>query len=158
MQDPKTEFNKYKPISDEFEFRQFPFYWLMRVANTYSSRMEKHLKKVNLNITAWRILMILKEQGPISVSDIATHAVAKTPTITKASYKLQQEELLEITTSEEDARVSMVALTNKGLETVSSVIEQTQKVFERAYENFSSDEIENLNQTLHKLYINLDNS
>lgn len=152
------DFNKFKPISDEFEFRHFPFYWLMRVANTYSGRMEKHLKKLNLNTTTWRILMILKEQGPMSVSDIATHAVAKTPTITKASYKLQQDGMLEIVTSEEDARVSMVSLTEAGRETVTAVIESTQKVFERAYEGFSREQLDTLNQTLHQLFVNLDNA
>ena len=80
MKKSTAKLNKFKPASSNFEFQQYPFYWLMRVGSAYSLRMEKSLKKGGINITAWRILMILREMGKLSVSDIATHAVAKTPT------------------------------------------------------------------------------
>lgn len=156
MSKNKSSLNKFKPISDDFEFRNFPFYWLSKVANVYSLRMEKALKKAKLNTTAWRILMILREHGNLSVSDIAKDAVVKTPTITKAAYKMQDEGLLAIATSEEDARVSIVSLTEKGQEAIVDVIKNTEKVFEDAYDDLSAAKVEQLKDTLHRLFVNLE--
>jgi DNA-binding MarR family transcriptional regulator len=150
------DLSQFQPISDNFEFRNFPFYWLMRVTNAYSMKMEKPLKKTNINSTAWRIMLILREHGALSVSEIATHAVAKMPTITKATYKLQGDGLVEIKTSETDGRVSIVVLTEKGTEAVSGVITNTKKVFEHLYDGFTVTEIEAFNSTLQKLFTNLD--
>jgi DNA-binding MarR family transcriptional regulator len=151
-----NEFDRFKPASANFEFQKYPFYWLMRVSSAYSYRMEKSLKKGGINITAWRILMILKEMGTLSVSDIATHAVAKTPTITRATYKLQSEGLVEISTSTTDGRVSIVKLTDKGQETLKKVIQNSQKLFESIYADFSVEQVEVLNNTLQKLFLNLE--
>jgi DNA-binding MarR family transcriptional regulator len=147
---------KYKPASDKFEFRQFPFYWILRVANAYLMKVEKTLKSLNLNSTAWRILLILREEGTLSVTDIAAHAVVKMPTITKSTYKLQAEGLVEIKTSEKDGRVSLVVLTEEGQTAVSEIIHSTKKTFEHIYDDLTSDEIEQLNHVLQKLFINID--
>ena len=148
--------SKYKPASTNFEFRQFPFYWLMRVANAYSLRMEKSLRKAQINTTAWRIMLILREQGALSVSEIATHAVAKMPTITKSTYKMQTDGLVDIKTSDKDGRVSIVMLTEKGATAASEIIKSTERVFEHIYDNVSVDEIEVFNAMLQKFFLNLD--
>lgn len=158
MSKSKHSLTKFKPVSDDFEFNQFPFYWLSRVANAYYLRMEKALKKSKLNTTSWRILMILREHGNLSISDIANYAVVKTPTITKAAYKLQEQDFLTICTSEEDARVSMVSLKDKGRDAIEEVLKNTEKVFENAYEGISSAHITALNNTLHKMFVNLESS
>lgn len=151
-----NDLSKYKPASDKFEFRQFPFYWLVRVSNAYIMKIEKSLKKLNINSTSWRIMLILREEGALSVTDIAAHAVVKMPTITKSTYKLQAENLVRIKTSENDRRVSIVVLTDKGAEAVSNIINSTQKAFEHIYDGLSVSEIEQLNMVLKKLFINLD--
>jgi len=150
------DLNKYKPASDSFEFRQFPFYWIVRVSNAYMMKMEKSLKKLNINSTSWRILLILREQGALSVTDIAAHAVVKMPTITKSTYKMQTEGLVQIKTSDNDRRVSIVVLTEKGSKAVSDIINNTKKTFEHIYDGLSSNEIEQLNEVLQKLFINID--
>jgi DNA-binding MarR family transcriptional regulator len=150
------DLSKYKPASDSFEFRQFPFYWIIRVSNAYLMKIEKSLKKLNINSTSWRILLILREQGALSVTDIAAHAVAKMPTITKSTYKLQTENLVQIKTSDNDRRVSIVVLTEKGEKAVSDIINNTKKTFEHIYDGLTSNEIEQLNLVLKKLFINLD--
>jgi DNA-binding MarR family transcriptional regulator len=150
------QLDRYKPASGQFEYRNFPFYWISRVWSAYSLRMERHLKRAKLNTTTWRIIMILNERGCLSVSELATHAVAKTPTITKAIYKMQDDSIVEIFPSKTDGRVSMVLLTAKGRKILEEIIQDTQKVFHDAYADLSHDEIDNLNLILRKLFANLD--
>jgi DNA-binding MarR family transcriptional regulator len=150
------DLSKFMPASDEFEFRQFPFYWLMRVSNAYMIKMEKSRRNTSINSMAWRILLILREEGALSVTDIAAHAVAKMPTITKSIYKLQIDELVEIKKCEKDGRVSIVVLTQTGQDAVSDIINGTKKTYEHIYDDLSVDEIEQLNATLKKLFLNID--
>lgn len=156
MKKSTSKLDKFKPAAADFEFQQYPFYWLMRVGSAYSMRMERSLKKQGINLTAWRILMILREVGALSVSEVATHAVAKTPTITRATYSLQEKSLVLIRTSRDDGRVSIVELTEKGREVITSIIENTEKLFDNIYEDFTAQQIETFNTTLQKLFINLE--
>lgn len=152
----QDDLSKFKPASDSFEFRQFPFYWISRVLNAYSMKIEKSLKKLNINTTSWRILLILREQGALSVTDIAAHAVVKMPTITKSTYKLQADNLVQIKTCDKDRRVSIVVLTDKGAKAVSDIISNTKKTFEHIYDGLSPDEIEKFNEVLKTLFTNID--
>ena len=151
-----NQLDRFKPASSEFEYQNFPFYWISRVWNVYAMRMERHLKQAKLNTTTWRIIVILNERGCLSVSELATHAVAKTPTITKAIYKMQDESIVEIFPSKTDGRVSMVLLTAKGRRILEQITHDTQKVFHDAYANLSPESIDDLNVTLKKLFANLD--
>ncbi|GGF63403.1 MarR family winged helix-turn-helix transcriptional regulator [Alteromonas lipolytica] len=151
-----NQLDRFKPASGHFEYRNFPFYWISRVWSAYSLRMERHLKRAKLNTTTWRIIMILNERGCLSVTELATHAVAKTPTITKAIYKMQEDSIVEIFPSKTDGRVSMVLLTPKGRKILEEIIQDTQKVFHDAYADMSHEEIDNLNYILKKLFANLD--
>lgn len=146
----------FKPFDKDFEFRQFPFYWISRVGNRYEHRMEFALKKVGMNITSWRVCMILRENGAISMSDIATHAVARLPTITKVVYKLKEKGLVEVKPSLDDARVSIVKITTEGDETLQSVLKSTTKIFNEAFEGFSEEDIKQLNTSLAKLFTNIE--
>lgn len=152
----REDLSKYKPASETFEFREFPFYWIVRVSNAYLMKIDKSLKKLKINNTSWRILLILREQGALSVTDIASHAVVKMPTITKSTYKLQVEGLVQIKTSPSDGRVSIVVLTEKGETAVSDIINSTKKTFEHIYDGLTPIEIEQLNSVLQKLFINID--
>ena len=146
---------KYKPTSDDFEFRQYPFYWLMKTSNRYSQEMESRLKLMGVNITNWRIGLILKHYGSISMTEISQHAVTRLPTVNKSVYSMQDQGLVSVSRSETDARVTMVRITDKGLETVEKLIQNTSKIVDRAYLGFSEKEIHTLNQLLQRLYDNL---
>lgn len=146
---------KHKPASSEFEFREYPFYWVMRLGNRYTQAMEVQLKKINMNITSWRIGLILRENGTLSMSEIAEHAVGRLPTITKSVYRMQENGLVEVKTNERDGRVTMVSITDGGLETINAVIASTSKVIDRAFDGLTKDETGQLNNLLQRVLENL---
>ena len=148
--------NKFKPSSDTFEFREYPFYWVMRLGNRYTHTMEKQLKLSNMNITMWRVALILREHGKISMSEIATHAVGRLPTITKSVYRMQEEGLVKVSQNTNDARVTNVSITKTGIEVISRVIESTSKTINRAFEGLEQSEVETLNNHLKTIFENLE--
>ncbi|WP_372836503.1 MarR family winged helix-turn-helix transcriptional regulator, partial [Pontibacterium sp.] len=107
---------KYCPASDNFEIDEFPFYWVARLNSLYAMEMEKTLKPMNMDISRWRVAMLLRIHGELSISDIAEHALGKLPTITKIVYRMRDEGLVDVNTSETDGRVTVVTLTDQGHE------------------------------------------
>lgn len=146
---------KYRPSSDNWELDEFPFYWVARLNSRYDMEMEKTLKPLNMDISRWRVAMLLHVHGELSISDIAEHALAKLPTITKIVYRMRDEGLVEVNTSETDGRVTVVSLTVKGHENVDTVLDATQKLFKRAFRGFTEPQIKKLNLLLMRLFDNL---
>lgn len=154
MTSPK-QLDRFKPASTKFEFREYPFYWVMRVGNRYTQAMEIQLKKKGMNITSWRIGMILRENGTISMTDVAKHAVGRLPTITKSVYRMQEQGLATVKQSELDGRVTMVSITAQGLDTINEMIVSTSRTIDRAFEGLSKAETSQLNKLLQKVFSNL---
>lgn len=147
--------SKYFPASADFEVSEFPLYWVARLNAKYGMEMEKKLKLVNMDVSRWRVAMLLRVHEDLSISQIAEHAIGKLPTITKIVYRMQDEGLVSVKTSETDGRVSIVSLTEKGHAAVDEVIETTQKLFKRLFNGVSEAQITRLNATLAKLLDNL---
>lgn len=145
----------YFPASDQFNISDFPFYWIALLNSKYSIEMEKTLKKIDLDITRWRIAMLLKIHGEMSISDICQHAVAKLPTITKIVYRMQDKKLVTVKNSSKDGRVSIVTITSQGLDKVQEIIETTNDLFSQAFKGFSDVEIKRMNKLNKKLLTNL---
>ena len=150
-----SRLGRFKPASEKFEFKEYPFYWVSRLGNRYTQMMEKQLKKVGMNITSWRVGLILREYGTISMTDVATHAVGRLPTMTKAVYRMKDRGLVRLAVSEADARVTMVAITQKGLDLIDQTISETTRTIDLAFKDMASSDVKQLNQLLKKIFKNL---
>ena len=71
--------------SDEtvFHREEFPFYWIVNVYARYTQTVEVALKKIALDVSRFRVLMITHQYGEASISQISEYALAKMPTVTK---------------------------------------------------------------------------
>jgi len=151
----KRKADMYDPLSDDFKRREFPFYWVAQLNALYSQEMERLLKKVDMDIPRWRITMILLEHSELSISEIADHAVAKLPTTTKILYRMRDEGLVLLKTSPADGRVTLVSLTEKGLERLEEIRESVSLLFRKSFKGLTSAQIHRTNALLAKLYDNL---
>lgn len=151
----RNKADMYDPLGDNFRRREFPFYWVAQVDALYTQEMERVLKRIDMDITRWRILMILNEHETLSISEVAMHAVAKLPTTTKILYRMRDQGLVELTTSSEDGRVTLVTLTDQGHRSLNEVRESVSNIFKRSFQGVSSAQIQRLNDLLEKLYENL---
>lgn len=142
-------------LSSEFHRADWPFYWIARVNTLYTQEMERALKVVNCDVSTWRVLAILQEQGVSSVSDISLHAVAKLSTVTKIVYRMKADGLVETSTSETDGRVTMVALTDEGHKLLQRVKDATYSLFERSFDGLTPLKLEKLNELLKVVFRNL---
>ncbi|WP_460136828.1 MarR family winged helix-turn-helix transcriptional regulator [Pseudomonas sp. S1_E04] len=155
MTSSKKTTNRYDPGSENFHKEDFPFYWLAMVHGRYSQYMEKALKKIGLDIPRWRVLLILKENGQSSISEISTHAIAKLSTITKTVYRMKEDGLVDTAPCEDDGRVTQVRITAEGRAAIERIQAATSDVFKRSFAGMTQAQIQRLSRLLETVFDNL---
>ncbi len=135
---------------------RFPFHWINRVSARYYLDLEVALKRVGLDVPRWRVLIILDEIGPASVSHISAHAVMKLSTMTKLLQRMEADELIQLSASDRDARVTQAELTVAGRRAAQAVRTEGLRVFERAFKGVSTEEGEHLVSLLQRIFANLE--
>ncbi|MCP8687023.1 MarR family winged helix-turn-helix transcriptional regulator [Marinobacterium sedimentorum] len=152
----KSKFDMYDPLSENFHRQEFPFYWVARVNALYAQEMERVLKKIDMDVPRWRIMMILMEQDRISISEIADQAVSKLPTATKILYRMRDQGLIELVTSPTDGRVTLASMTSEGRDRLELVRESVSGIFRRCFQGLTAAQIKRLNGLLEQLHDNMD--
>ena len=143
--------------SDETEFHreEFPFYWIVNVYARYTQTVEIALKKIALDVSRFRVLMITHQYGEASISQISEYALAKMPTVTKIVGRLRDDGLVTTASSERDARVTVVMLTDAGKQKVAEAMPLVGKIFDKGFKGMSANQVEKMNQSLSKVLDNL---
>ena len=138
-----------------FHREEFPFYWIVNVYARYTQIMEITLKKAQLDVSGFRVLMVTHQYGKASISQIAEYAMAKMPTVTKIVGRLRDDGLVTTSSSERDARVTVVMLTDAGKQKVAEAMPLVGKIFDKGFKGMSVSQVEKMNQSLAKVLDNL---
>jgi len=138
-----------------FHREEFPFYWIVNVYARYTQVMEITLKKAQLDVSRFRVLMITGQYGKASISQISEYAMAKMPTVTKIVGRLRDDGLVTTASSVQDARVTEVMLTDAGREKVAEAHRLVSKVFEKGFKGMTVAQMEKMNPSLAKVLDNL---
>jgi DNA-binding MarR family transcriptional regulator len=145
------------PVDAEFRIDASPFYWLARTTGRYVLSMDAVLKRIGMDVPRWRILMLLTEQSPASVSELAEHAIIRLSTMTKIVLRMKADGYVETRPSEVDGRVTEVLLTPKGSQAVEQVRAQAGRIFEQAFQDIDDTHMIALNEVLKHIFCNLEN-
>lgn len=94
------------PESHESRFHkeEFPFFWVVNVYARYTQLMEIELKKIDIDLSRFRVLMLVHQYHRASISRITEYAVSKMPTVTKIVGRLRDDGLLTTHVSVSDGR------------------------------------------------------
>ncbi len=134
-------------LSADFPGR-YPFFLLTQVYGVYTLEAEKALKRVGLDVPAWRTLALLREFGPMSVSEIALNAVTKLSTVTRSVLRMKGDGLVTTATSVSDARVTVVTMTDTGRAALERADPVMQHIFARSFEGLTPTQMGRLNELL----------
>ena len=102
------------PANDAFLLEYSPFFRLTQAESLYQKRMAENLKAVGMDIPRWRILMILHEKSPSTISEIADRALMKLSTMTRVAQRLEKDSLVKLAPNKRDARSTDVHITDGG--------------------------------------------
>lgn len=138
------------------DFRnRFPFFLLTLVQGAYTFEAERALKRVGLDVPAWRTLALLRESGPMSVSEIALSAVTKLSTVTRTVLRMKGDGLVTTSTSASDARVTVVSMTETGLRALERTDPVVQHIFARGFDGLTPTQIDRFDELLCQVLENI---
>lgn len=144
------------PLDPAFRLDASPFYWLTRVSGRYLMAMERRLKRIGMDVPRFRVLMILAEDQPASVSTLADRAVVKLATTTRIVQRMEAAGLVETRVRATDARVTEVTMTAEGAQALALVRAEASAVFARAFAEIDGVEIGGLVALLERIFARLD--
>ena len=142
------------PAHPDFLLAGSPLYWLARVAGRYRLDMELVLKPIGMDVPRWRVLAILSEHEPASVSELCDHAVIRLSTMTRIVQRLAEAGLVETRQREADGRVTEVTMTDAGREAAVSVHARASRIFRHGFDGFDAKEVAALSDMLQRLFVN----
>ena len=147
-----SDLKKFLPNEDPESIKNFPFFWVSQVNGKYTQLIEKSIKKLGIDNTKRKIILSTNALGQASITEIANLSTTKLTTTTKAVYRLVDDEIVEVFSSTEDERISMVRLTPKGIALVEQMNQISIVTLSGILNSFDEKELSNFNQLLKKLY------
>jgi DNA-binding MarR family transcriptional regulator len=121
------------PAGPGFRLENSPFYWLTRASGRYLLAMERRLKRIGMDVPQWRVLMILAETEPASISTLSEHAVIKLSTMTRIVGRMAEARLVTTAASAEDGRVTVARMTEEGRAALERVRREGSAVFRHVF-------------------------
>ncbi len=146
------------PGQDGFDLDNYPLYNLNRTSATYIDVMSKALKEIGMNQNQWRILGILGDKNPSTVTGIARRGVLKMSTLTRMLDRMERDGLVQRSLWKEDKRVVQVKITAKGKRALDKILAVAANVYKKSFEGISDAEAKRLMKTLAKMRDNLNRS
>lgn len=146
------------PGQKNFILDDYPLYNLNRTSATYIKEMSTALKEIGMNQNQWRILVILGDKNPSTVTNLARRGVIKTPTLTRILDRMEANGLVARSLWKKDRRVVNIRITAKGRKALGKAVHVGANIYERAFEGISETESKRFMQTLILVRENLSRS
>jgi len=144
------------PSSDLFRVEAYPFYQLNRTASRYNVMIEERLRTIDLEILAWRVLLILGETSPLPISHIAKSAVINLSTMMRLVERMKKAGLVTSVGNADDGRVTDLVLTDVGKEKLAAARKLTAPMYKQIIRGFSRSNFNTLLELLDRLHNNLE--
>ena len=140
-----------------FIIESFLPYILTQAAETVSAEFHDFYKrKYGILRTEWRVLFHLGNFGQMTARDIVIKAKTHKTKISRAVFRLENNNFLVRTSSEKDRRIELLSLTKRGF-VVYNELKKEAEVFEkRIIKDFNKNEILILRKCLKKLKADFD--
>ena len=150
-----TARKKGDPASGAFRLEDSPFYWINRTSSRYVVEMERGLKAVSMDMPRWRLLMILHEKEPRSISEISEMAAIRLSTITRVAQRLASVGMVTLRRRAGDGRKTDAMLTAKGRRAVRKVRSVAGRVYALGTHELTNLELRQLIGLLRKVFDHL---
>ena len=143
------------PGSEDFRVDAYPFYLLNRAVSRYNVVIEARLRTIDIDIPTWRVLMVLGEDSPRSIGQIAKSAVINLSTMMRIVERMMKAGLVDRAPDSRDGRVTNVILTDLGREKLGAARALTAPLYRKVIGGFSQVEFARLLEMLNRLHDNL---
>ena len=143
------------PGSEDFRLDCYPFYLLNRTVSRYNVVIEAELRKIGIDIPTWRVLMILGEQEPQPIGQIAKLAVINISTMMRIVERMMKAGLIKSTPSASDGRTTELKLSAAGRKKLTEARSITAPVYKKLIAGIGAKQFSGLLGLLNQIHDNL---
>lgn len=105
----------------------------------------------SLNHSHFQIMVVLKDNGKLPISDVAKRLFISTPNMTKLLARLIDEEMIERIPDKKDRRIINIALTQKGEKHLEAKFKQVHSSIKERLSTLPDEQLNKLNSSLENL-------
>jgi len=124
---------------------------LLRARETVMMRFRPLLKAYELSEQQWRVMRVLKEQGPSEPTILARESVILTPSLTRILTNLEARGLVSRARHEKDGRRQVASLTGAGEKLIAEIAPQSAEIYAGIEKDFGPGETSALMAALRAL-------
>lgn len=110
-----------------------------------------HNDDFNLNHSHFQIMVILKEEGKLPISDVAKKLLISTPNMTKLLNKLIDLEMINRIHDTNDRRIINIEITQQGTNYLNKKFENVKNSMKTTFSALPNKELDKLNSSLENL-------
>lgn len=116
---------------------------------------EGEAEKMSLHRGQGRVLALLNKEGSLSIAEIVEHLDVRPSSGGELISKLEQNGFVSRKTSQDDKRVAIISMTNKGAEVFEKTDTNKEAYFVEMFSGLNEEEKERLSTLLDKLMLSL---
>lgn len=128
---------------------------MQQIGRTYRIMLSAFGAKVGLPMPRWRVLLTLHQKGELSQKDLIAELRMDPAALTRQLKSIEQLGWIERHSDAADNRLTNVALTAAGQEVVRQALPHRSDFIEKAFSDFSVEQMETLSNLLDTLELRL---
>ena len=135
----------------DFKVSKLPMFHLNLLERQHRLNSSRVLRRHGIDHRIWRVLVMLQEQGPQSVHDLAAYGGFDRSTLSKIVNTAEERGFVARRIDRIDRRRSAVSLTDAGRAMIDQAAPDILSLFDAYFSDFSPGEVEQLMQMIVKL-------
>lgn len=158
MKSKKVDTNQhavYDPSQEGYQLFRSPFYLIAHADFRYHEDVSAVLLKHGVNKSMYRIMTVLREAEPTSISYLAEHALIKRNTVSRIVERMVELGFATTEPDPTDNRITIVTLTMDGHTLLNTLTPVVARQVKRAMQGISDAALEQLVTTLQQIGENL---
>ncbi len=125
-------------------------YWINKLRQSIHTEFEQRLKKYDISVASWCILISVYDKSANSISGLEKHIEVDKASISRQVEKLIQNDLL-IRSASHDKRSGIITLSPKGKKLIPLLIDSATENERQFFNILTRREIKTLRNTIHKI-------
>lgn len=121
---------------------------LLRAHGSVSNMLKKDMQSYGLNPTEFTVMEVLYSKGAQPIQIIGNKVLLASSSITYVIDQLEKKDLVERKVNENDRRVTLVSLSDKGYDLMDDIFPQHSDVIKQLFAEVSDEDLAQLSETL----------
>jgi DNA-binding MarR family transcriptional regulator len=136
---------------NSLQLAEYPLFYMAHIVAESQRKIQEAIRPLKISPNEWRVIFLLHEHGPMSISDISEQGLIEISTLSRLLKPLEARGLLDRQRDEEDQRYRKVQLTDDGQGVFAQIIPVVTRQLEFTQQGLSREDRRTLLRMLRQM-------